>query len=117
MAQAILEQQETSRVYVDILGEKFTIRGAADPGYIAEVGRVVDSRMRELRDSNTGMSRYRVAILAALNLADELLQARIDLQESRDGGDNEQVIQKTRELITLLDEGLVGDTLSTVACR
>jgi len=95
------------RVTVDILGEEFTIRGDADAEYIASVARLVDSRMKELRSSNKNMNKNRLAVLTALNLADELLQERARKDPS--GVENEEVLRRTRQLIMLLDGGLVGD--------
>lgn len=97
-----------TRVGVEILGERFVVRGDADPGYIAEVARLVDERMRELGRSAPSASRSRLATLVALNLADELLQER------HRGGDSDElrdVAERTRQLIDLLDEGLIGDTI------
>ena len=100
------------RASVNILGEKYVIRGDARPEYIAEVAHMVDSRMRELRASAGNISKSRLAVLAAINIADELMQAR---SEPRGDGGNlqmdEALTERTRQLITLLDEGLIGDTL------
>lgn len=100
------------RAQVEILGERYTIRGDADPGYMAEVGRLVDERMRDLASQAPGLPRARLAILAAINLADDLLQQRME------GGAlevDEEVAVRTRQLITLLDEGLIGDSLEYAA--
>ncbi len=97
-----------SRVYVDILGETFTIRGDAEPGYIAEVARLVDLRMRDLKAAFPSINRHKIAVLAAINLADELLQERSHCHEQ---DYTQSFLERTRQLITMLDEGLVGDTL------
>lgn len=99
---------QVQRVNVEIMGERYTIRGDADPGYIAEVGRFVDERMRELKDASSGLSRARLAVLTAINIADELLQER--MADRGDSEATEEVLQRTRQLISLLDEGLIGDT-------
>ena len=107
MTQTALKDETVSRVTVDILGERFTIKGEEDPGYIAEVARVVDSRMRHIRASGrSDATKYRAAILAAVNLADELLQER---KRRINESENPEVVRRTHQLITLLDEGLVGD--------
>lgn len=99
---------QESRVAVEILGERYVIRGDADPGYIAEVARMVDERLRELRGAAPGANRQRLAVLAVINLADELLQERRRQTESDPAG---LVAERTRQLITLLDEGLIGEAL------
>ena len=99
-------KSEQHRVNVDIYGEKYTIKGDAAPDYIAEVANLVDRRMRELQQSSAGsMTKSRLAVLTALNVADELMQIRHTPQE-----DNE-ILNRTRQLITLLDEGLIGDVI------
>ena len=98
-----LQAGGVQRAQVNILGERYIIRGDAQPDYIAEVADLVDSRMRALRDAASApMSKTRLAVLAAVNLADELLQ-------TRGGSGNEELERRTRQLITLLDEGLIGD--------
>ncbi|MBX7056944.1 MAG: cell division protein ZapA [Leptospirales bacterium] len=97
-----------ARVAVEILGERFVIRGDAEAGYIAEVARIVDDRLRDLSRSSPGASRARIATLLALNLADELMQ------EKNRGGDHEELrfaAERTRQLIDLLDEGLIGESV------
>lgn len=100
------KKERESRVEVNILGDRYTIRGQADTGYIAEVARMVDTRMREIKDRNREMNKVRVAVLAAINLADELLQER---ENRQDVPEDDEILRRTRQLISLLDEGLIGD--------
>ena len=94
-----------ARVSVEILGERFWVRGDAEPDYIAEIGRLVDTRMQSLRVTFPEMTKGRLAILACINIADELFQERRD--RARHGDD--EVARRTRQLITLLDEGLSAE--------
>ncbi|MCB1164567.1 MAG: cell division protein ZapA [Leptospiraceae bacterium] len=98
-----------ARTTVDIFGEKYVVRGDESTEYIADVARLVDERMRELARSARGMSRSRLAILAALNIADELMQEKRGKSSNRP--EDELLAQKTRYMITLLDEGLAGDSI------
>lgn len=101
-----------ARVRVDIFGESYTVRGeegGTDAEYVAALARTVDERMRELSARAPGMAKHRLAVLVAMNLADELAQARQSGPEEA-SVDEEVVVQKTRYLIGLLDEGIVGDT-------
>lgn len=96
------------RVRVDICGESYTVRGdEADPEYIAGLARTVDERMRELAARSPGMAKTRLAVLVALNLADELAQCQVEKADHVP--DPDLVVQKTRYLIGLLDEGMIGD--------
>jgi len=105
-----LQAERTSRVAVDILDETYTIRGDADPGYIAEVARLVDHRLRDLRTTHRNIPKTRLAVLVAINLADELLQLKAAEQggEQYDAIASDELERRTLQLITLLDEGLTG---------
>lgn len=64
---------EPKRVTVEIYGETYTIRGAtADETYVKQVAARVDRRMRELAQRMPQLDVTRLAVLTALNLADEL---------------------------------------------
>jgi len=67
---------EQNMLSVTIFGSEYKIKGA-DPAYIGEVAAYVDTKMRELdrRLSSSG-SPAKIAILASLNIADELFRER-----------------------------------------
>lgn len=105
-----VQPRTTTRVGVEIAGERYTIRGEAESGYIAEVARMVDERMRELQDSSAStVSRTRLAVLTAINIADELMQERMHRPDMPDS-QMQEFAARARQLVTLLDEGLIGDT-------
>jgi cell division protein ZapA len=56
---------------VTILGQKFTISSDADEGYMLKVAGYVDDKMQELMGSSKSAAKSNVAMLAALNIADE----------------------------------------------
>ena len=85
------------------------IRGEAKPSYINEVGRLVDQRMRDLGTKSPHLDPNRLAVLTAVNLADELLQERT-LQEEEENTEYETA-RRTAELIHLLDEGLTANSV------
>ena len=74
-------------VQVDIFGSQYTIRkGSEDPEYIARVAAYVDQKMREINERLPVASVSRVAVLASLNLADELFKEREGgLSRGKDG--------------------------------
>ncbi len=63
-------------VQVQIFGHSYTIRGEADQEYILGVAAYVDRKMREITGKLPVASLSKVAILASLNIADELLKER-----------------------------------------
>jgi len=68
--------EEKKRVVVEILGEEYIIRSSSSIEHMLEVGRYVDRLMRELKEKYPGLSLQKIAILAALNLASDLLSLR-----------------------------------------
>lgn len=72
-------------VKVTIYGTEYPVKGDADPDYIQEVAEYVDGKMREVANSLTVKSTTKVAILAALNITDELFtMRRSDDEESKE---------------------------------
>ena len=63
-------------VQVQIFGHNYTIRGEADQEYILGVAAYVDRKMREITEKLPVASLSKVAILASLNIADELFKER-----------------------------------------
>ena len=61
---------------VEIFGQTYNVRGDGDPGSLAELARFVDSRMREVAGQVATVDPMKIAILAALNIADEFSRYR-----------------------------------------
>ena len=68
-------------VEINIMGQKYILRGDSDTVYMQELAAQVDSRMREL--SKPGDPIHRVAILTAFILMDDLAKARRALDGER----------------------------------
>jgi cell division protein ZapA len=81
--------ERTIPISVRIAGEEHVIRSSADPNHTLRCARLVDERIAEVRERVGALEGPRVAILAGLSLADELLklqdeQARLEKElESR----------------------------------
>ena len=88
-------------VEVQIFGHSYTIRGEADQEYILNVAAYVDRKMREVTEKLPVASLSKVAILASLNIADELFKERTQ-RESRD----QQLSARAARLNAVLDEVL-----------
>ncbi len=100
---------ETSKVKVTIFGQTYTIKGDTEPEYILELADYVNGKMEEVSAGIVSSNSTHVAILVALNIADEYFQ----LKKLKSGSEN-IMEEKARNLISLLDEGLVGDIYSLV---
>lgn len=66
--------QEPKSVTVTIFGQSYTLKGGADPDYVQEIAAFVDERMQEVARNSTVASTSKLAILAAVNIADELFR-------------------------------------------
>ena len=91
-------------VKVTIYGPDYPVKGEADSDYIQDVAAYVDGKMKEVSESLSVKSTTKVAILAALNITDELFQLR---------GSSENEIEEIENRLTLLAdrvrEGLAGE--------
>jgi cell division protein ZapA len=73
MADNLEIRRATTSVSVDIYDQTYHLR-AHDPAYIEKLAATVDSKMRAVSASGNTADSLRVAVLAALNIADELLR-------------------------------------------
>lgn len=63
---------------VTICGEDYTIRSDSPPDHTRAVAAYVDAKIREVLESAAVVESQKAAILAALQITDELFQARAD---------------------------------------
>jgi cell division protein ZapA len=92
-------------VHVDIHGQRYAVRSELDPQYVGELASYLDTRMQMAARELSSGDPLRVAVIAALNLADELFRVRADAT-----GLERRVISRTADL-----ERLVDGMLSAVA--
>ena len=59
-------------IEVDILGQKYSIKGDASEEYIKKLAAFVDLKLKEVHNSSPSMAPLKAAILVSLNSADEL---------------------------------------------
>ncbi|HEY7413378.1 MAG TPA: cell division protein ZapA [Vicinamibacteria bacterium] len=71
-------------VHVEIFGQTYAVRAGADPEYIQKLAAFVDEAMREVSRSGGAVDSVRIAVLAALNIADEVFRLRDGAGERRD---------------------------------
>jgi cell division protein ZapA len=63
-------------VTVEIGGQRYPIRSGLDPAYVAELAAYVDKKMRAASEAAPTTDMLGLAILVALNLADECFRAQ-----------------------------------------
>jgi len=61
---------------VNIFGTEYPLRVSANVEYVQRIADYVDAKMREVQMAKPNRPIHQIAILAALNIADELLQQR-----------------------------------------
>ena len=69
-------------VHVDIQGQRYAIKTALDAKYVTDIAAFVDAKLDLTGRELTTTDSVRIAVVAALNIADELFRAR---SESSDG--------------------------------
>ena len=93
--------QESRVVQVEIHGQRYPVRSTLDHAYVAELAAYVDEKMRlAIRECPQGDS-LKLAVLAALNIADEYFRARDDMRSGHDS-----LAHRAGELERMLDLAL-----------
>jgi cell division protein ZapA len=93
-------------VRVEIFDQVYNLRGS-DADYITRLAEYVDGKMRAVSEQTATVDSVRLAVLAALNIADEyhLLKQRLETSSP-------EVRQRTNKLASALDE-ILEDTRRT----
>ena len=91
----------SSVVTVEIGGQRYPIRSVLDERYVAELAAYVDQKMRTASDSAPASDMLGLAVLVALNIADEYFRERD--QQSVSSGD---LHERAMRLERIVDEAL-----------
>jgi len=71
-------EDRRTRAVVDIYGEEYIVRGDSPADYIAMIAQYVDRKMKQIGNRNHHLSVAKIAVLTALNIADELSKLQED---------------------------------------
>jgi cell division protein ZapA len=85
-------------VNVDIHGQRYAVRSELDAHYVTELAAYLDEKMRAAAHELANADPLRVAVVAALNIADELFRLRRDA-----AGMDDDLRARTSEIERLLD--------------
>jgi len=104
---AAAEPTQNQYIAVEIYDQIYHLRGT-DPAYIERLAAIVDAKMRAVSAHGNTVDSLRVAVLAALNIADELCTARQRLDSLAGNIQNSQHSTRSRAttLADMLDEVL-----------
>lgn len=98
-----MEGDQGGATEVEIHGAVYRVHGRDDSGYLQELAALVDARMREISERVRTVDTAKVAILAALNIADELEQCR-----RRHDGERVEIRERVSALAGKLASALEG---------
>jgi len=88
---------------IQIYGKVYSLKSSSSEVDAEEVAAYVDSRMKELANARSKTSTLDLAILAALNIAQELMELKNQV-EAKEEAESE----KLRQLVEALDKELQG---------
>lgn len=99
----LVKDAQNSSVRVEIFDQAYNLRGS-DPQYILKLAEYVDTKMRAVAEATNTVDTVRLAVLAALNIADEFHL----LQRKQDNGATDY-LKRAHLLVNALDEVLEDD--------
>ena len=85
-------------VEVSIYDETYRVRSGGDPEYVKQLAQYVDVRMKEVFESTPTVDSLKVAVLVALNIADDYFSTKEELSTL-----DEAVRSKSENMIALLE--------------
>jgi cell division protein ZapA len=85
-------------IEVTIMGQKFMVKSESGDDYVIEIAKYVDRKINEVIQSTKAVASVNVALLAAMNIADEFRKYRNDKE-----GRIDKVEKKVKDMIELVD--------------
>lgn len=89
--------EEKARAAVDIFGEEYIMRGDATPEYMKMLANYIDKKMKHIGARQPQLPVYKIAVLTALNIADELSKLQEDYDSLVKMMDSEKKDEKKPE--------------------
>jgi cell division protein ZapA len=86
-------------VQIEIYDQQYQVKGSLNAEYLEELAQYVDGKMRSIAARSHNVDTVRVAVLAALNIADEYHQVKAKYDTVA-----QQVEQKVGECSKVLDQ-------------
>ncbi len=91
----------TNSIDVEVYGQKLALRPIEDESYAHELARYVEGQMQTIAQGATTTTPLKVAILAAMNIADQLFR-----QESRRQAGEAEIERRAEGLLECIDSHL-----------
>jgi len=97
-----MSEKDGNQIKITIFGQEYSVKAPADPTYIKKIAEYVDSKMREVQSGfSSTQSSNRIAILSAMNITDELFNAK-----KKGDSDDSEIEDKINSLIELIDDSV-----------
>jgi cell division protein ZapA len=93
---------ESRVIHVDIQGQRYAIKSTLDPKYVNDVAAFVDQKMERVGRELSTSDGVRLAVLAALNIADELFRTRQD-----SSGEASRLLARAADIERIVDAALL----------
>ena len=103
---------ESRVITVEVAGQRYPIRSKLDTVYVSELATYVDNKIRIAAEAAPASDGVGLAVLAALNIADELFRAR-EQSLTTDGTLNDRANRLEQMLDELLVQVKTTKTLNT----
>jgi cell division protein ZapA len=105
-----MQPDDPSRVvHVEIHGQQYPIRSGLDPAYVTELAAYVDQKMRVASRETSAGDTLKIAVLAALNIADECFRVQAAERDHRDTVTSRaEALERMLDMALGLDEGQVA---------
>ena len=86
------------QIEIKVLGQKFVVRSDSDDDYVNQVAAFVDQKMNDVMKSSKTVASLNVAILAAMNIADEYMKYKQTKEKQ-----SSHIEKKIKDVIELID--------------
>jgi cell division protein ZapA len=105
----------TPTIRVEIYNQIYNIRSDGDSEYVTQLAEFVDRRMREISSGTLTVDSLKVAILAALHIADELhrlkrLHEQADSQLAARSGECADLLDRLLKVRTVAEQQTAGQS-------
>ncbi|OEF95618.1 cell division protein ZapA [Desulfuribacillus alkaliarsenatis] len=72
---------DKNKITIEIFGQHYTLKGTASSNHMRLVAGYVDDKMNQLSESNPRLDGRKVAVLTAVNIADEYFRLKEEYDE------------------------------------
>ena len=98
--------EKANLVQVEIFGQTYSVKSGGDAAYVQKLAAFVDEEMKDVSRASGAVDSLKVAVLAALNLADECFRLRQEGEDKHAGGASldDRAMRLARKLGAVLGE-------------